>query len=316
MTTLLVDGDNLLTIGFFGLKNHFYKGVHIGAIYHFLNTLRRMFDLYKLDKICVFWDGEDSSSERRKIYHLYKENRHSRIKTPEEINSYNYQKYRVKEYLEEIYVRQGEFINCETDDCIAFYVQNTPHENKIIFSSDRDLTQLLDDKTKIYNPSHHKLYEKGDMFVYDHEEILIDNVKIVKILCGDPSDNIFGIKNLGIKRLITLVPEIKTEILTINDVRKRTNILFESDKHNDTIKNLLSGTSKLGVLGEEFFYLNSKLVELSEPFLHDEAKMEIYRLIHENLDTEGRSYKNTMRMMMQDGIFNLLPKTDDAWLKF
>ena len=54
MSVLLVDGDNLLTIGFHGLKNHFYKGQHIGAIYHFINTLRRSFETYNLDKIVVW----------------------------------------------------------------------------------------------------------------------------------------------------------------------------------------------------------------------------------------------------------------------
>jgi 5'-3' exonuclease len=82
---LLVDGDNLLTIGFFGLKNHFYKGEHIGAIYHFVNTLRRTIEIHHLDKIVVFWDGQDGSLTRKRYYHQYKENRKSRIRTEEEV---------------------------------------------------------------------------------------------------------------------------------------------------------------------------------------------------------------------------------------
>jgi len=316
MNTLVVDGDNLLTIGFYGLKNHFYKGKHIGGIFHFLNTLRRMFEIHNIEKICVFWDGKNSSIQRKQIYHQYKDKTGKKVRNEEEISAYNYQKNRVKQYLEEIYVRQTEFDDCESDDCIAFYVQNTPHEKKIIFSSDRDLTQLLDDNTKFYNPSHHILYKKGDTIEYDHENILIDNVKLIKMLCGDPSDNIYGIKNLGIKKLINLIPELKNEVLTLDDVKGRVNLLFESDKNNNTIKNILTGVTKMGVLGDEFFYINSKIVELKEPFLHNEAKMEILRLIHESLDKEGRSYKNTMKMMVEDGIFTLLPKTDDAWLKF
>ena len=74
MSVLLVDGDNLLTIGFYGVKNYFYKGTHIGGIYHFLNTLRRAFETYHLDKIVVFWDGLDGSQTRKKIYIHYKEN--------------------------------------------------------------------------------------------------------------------------------------------------------------------------------------------------------------------------------------------------
>jgi hypothetical protein len=55
---------------------------------------------------------------------------------------------------------------------------------------------------------------------------------------------------------------------------------------------------------------------LDEPFLTDEAIENITLLINESLDPEGRSYKNTMRMMMEDGLFNVLPKSDDAWTKF
>ena len=316
MSVLLVDGDNLLTIGFFGVKNYFYKGTHIGGIYHFLNTLRRSFETHHLDKIVVFWDGEDGSSSRKKIYHLYKENRRQRIRTEEELNSYGYQRNRIKQYLEELYVRQGEFEFCETDDCIAYYVQNSKNEKKIIYSSDGDLTQLVSEDTFIYNPSHGKLYKPNDNIVYDHEDVLVENVKLIKMICGDPSDNISGIKSMGIKRLLSLFPELKTKKLTLNEVRSKGNELFEKDKDNRLIKNLLTGLTKHGVFGDEFFNINEQIVSLDKPFLTDVARETINQLINENLDPEGRSYKNTMKMMMEDGLFNVLPKSDDVWVKF
>lgn len=313
---LLVDGDNLLTIGFFGLKNHFYKGEHIGAIYHFVNTLRRTIEIHHLDKIVVFWDGQDGSLTRKKFYHQYKENRKSRIRTEEEVHSYGRQRNRVKQYLEELFVRQGEYEFCETDDAIAYYSQNSPKENKIIFSSDGDLTQLVSENTKLYNPSHSKIYQPNDMFVYDHEQILIQNIKLVKMICGDKSDNIAGIKNLGVRRLITMVPEIKTHEISIDFVRDRFNTLFEENNDNNVVKNLLTGVTKYGVLGEEFFDVNSRIVSLDKPFLTDEARESINSLMNDVIDPEGRSYKNTMKMMMEDGIFLLLPKSDDAWINF
>lgn len=317
MKTLLVDGDNLLTIGFYALKNYFYKGDHIGGIFHFLNTLRYFFKNENLDKIVVFWDGEDNSIQRRKIYHKYKENGgKNKNWTETEKENYNYQKYRIQQYLEELYVRQGEFKYCESDDCIAYYVQNSPAEEKIIFSSDRDLAQLINDNTKLYNPRHKIFYGPGDMIEYDHENVLIENVKIIKMICGDSSDNIYGIKNLGIKKLINFYPEIKTEQITLDKIKEKSNMLFEENKNNKTLQNILSGTSKLGVLGDEFYIINEKIIELSNPFLTEEAKEDIINLIYENLDTEGRSYKNTMKMMMKDGIFSFLPKSDDAWLNF
>ena len=316
MSVLLVDGDNLLTIGFFGVKNYFYKGTHIGGIYHFLNTLRKSFESYHLDKIVVFWDGQEGSSSRKKIYHLYKENRRQRIRSEEELSSYSYQRNRIKQYLEELYVRQGEFVFCETDDCIAHYVQNSPNEKKIIYSSDGDLTQLVSENTTIYNPSHGKLYKQNDTFVYDHENVLVENVKLIKILCGDPSDNISGIKSMGIKRLLSLFPDIRTKKLSLDEIKQLGNELFDKDKDNKLIKNLLTGVTKHGVYGDEFFQINEQIVSLDKPFLTDDAIETINQLITENLDPEGRSYKNTMKMMMEDGLFNVLPKSDDAWVKF
>jgi 5'-3' exonuclease len=264
----------------------------------------------------VFWDGIEGSQTRKKIYIHYKENRRQRIRTEEELNSYNHQRDRVKQYLEELFVRQGEYEYCETDDNIAYYTQNSPDENKIIYSSDGDLTQLVSETTQIYNPSHGKIYKKNDTIVYDHEEILIDNVRLVKMMCGDPSDNIAGIKGMGVKRFLSLFPELKTERLTVEQIKDKCNLLFEQDKHNKLLANLLTGVTKHGVFGEEFFDVNNRIVSLDEPFLTDEAKENINQLINENLDPEGRSYKNTMRMMRDDGIFNLLPKSDDGFVNF
>lgn len=316
MSVLLVDGDNLLTIGFYGVKNYFYKGTHIGGIYHFLNTLRRAFETYHLDKIVVFWDGLDGSQTRKKIYIHYKENRKSRLRSEEEINSYGYQRDRVKQYLEELFVRQGEYEYCETDDCIAYYSQKSNNESKIVYSSDGDLTQLVSETTQIYNPSHGKIYKQNDTIVYDHEEILIENVKLVKMMCGDSSDNIAGIRGMGVKRFLSLFPELRTEKISIEQVKDKCNVLFEQDKTNRLVTNLLTGVTKHGVFGDEFFDVNSRIVSLEDPFLTDEAKQNIDSLINENLDPEGRSYKNTMKMMMEDGLFNVLPKSDDAWIKF
>ena len=315
MSVLLVDGDNLLTIGFFGVKNYFYKGEHFGGTYHFLNTLRRSFDDYRLDKIVVFWDGEEGASTRKKMYSRYKENRRQRIRSDKELESYSKQRRRVQQYLEEMYVRQGEFEFCETDDCIAYYSQNTK-ENCIVYSSDGDLTQLVSENVKVYNPSHRLLYGEDDIILYDKEEIHIQNVKIVKMICGDRSDNIAGIKNMGIKKLLSLFPELKDKPMTLQELIDKSNQLFEQDKNNNTIKNLLTGVTKYGVFGEEFFTLNESIVSLDQPFLTDEARETITALIHEELDPEGRSYRNTIKMMTEDGFFTVLPKSDDAWINF
>jgi len=116
--TLLVDGDNLFKIGFHGVREMYDNGDHLGGLYHFINILRRFLEEHNLDKVVVFWDGDSNSSIRKSIYPQYKANRR------QDMNEYKYESYlqqksRVKQYLEEIFVRQVEMINNEADDLIA-----------------------------------------------------------------------------------------------------------------------------------------------------------------------------------------------------
>ena len=133
--TLLVDGNNLLKIGFYGVKEYYHKGEHIGGIYHFLNTLRRFIQEQNFDKVVVMWDGESNSSARKLIYPKYKENRTS-TETDQKKESFYKQKDRIKQYLEEMFVRQVEVENNESDDLIAYYCQISDDEQKTIFSSE------------------------------------------------------------------------------------------------------------------------------------------------------------------------------------
>jgi DNA polymerase-1 len=313
--TLLVDGNNLLKIGFHGVKDYFNKGEHIGGLWHFLNTLRRFIDEENFSKVVVFWDGETSTSQRRLIYPKYKLNR----KAPEnelKEESFNKQKHRVKEYLEEMFVRQVEFPNSEADDLIAYYCQISKGEDKIVFSGDRDLTQLITDDVTIYSPNTKKYYKKGDNIKLHDIEIPHYNVKTFKILSGDKSDNIDGIYYLGEKTFVKLFPELLEKEVSFSDILTRGEELLKEQKDNSVLKNLLTGKTKEGIFGDEFFEINKKIVDLSEPLISDEGKELVESYYSESLDPDGRGYKNLIRMMMEDGIFKYLPKNDEAWVYF
>ena len=118
--TLLVDGDNLFKIGFHGVKELYNDGSHIGGVYHFINTIRRFLDEGQLDKVVVFWDGKYNSSIRKQLYPQYKANRRQDM-NEDKYASYLEQKSRVKDYLEEVFVRQVEMEDNEADDLIAYY---------------------------------------------------------------------------------------------------------------------------------------------------------------------------------------------------
>jgi DNA polymerase-1 len=313
--TLLVDGNNLLKIGFHGVKDYFNNGQHIGGIWHFLNTLRRFIEESNFNKVVVFWDGETSSSQRRIIYPKYKLNRKPSDNQLKEESFYN-QRQRVKQYLEEMFVRQVEFDNSEADDLIAYYCQISKGEYKTIFSADRDLTQLISEDVTIYSPNTKKYYKKGDMIKLHEIEIPHYNVKTFKILSGDKSDNIDGIYYLGEKTFIKLFPEILEKEVSFSDILSKGEELLKEQKDNTVLKNLLTGKTKEGIFGDEFFEINKKIVDLSQPLISEEGKELVEAYYSESLDPDGRGYKNLIRMMMEDGLFKYLPKGDEQWVYF
>ena len=313
--TLLVDGNNLFKIGFHGVKDYYHNGNHIGAIWHFVNTLRRFIEESNFDKVVVFWDGNENSIARKLLYPQYKENRRG-FDNPFKEESSNHQKERIKQYLEETFIRQINVESNEADDLIAYYCQISENEHKTIFSSDKDLTQLISENVTIYSPSSKSYFKYGDKIKIDSYEFPHYNIKTYKILSGDKSDNIDGIYYLGEKTLVKLFPEILEKPISFSDILVKAEELFKEDKENKVLKNLLTGKTKTGIYGDEFFVINEKIVDLSKPIITENAKEIVELYCKETLDPEGRGYRNLIKLMMEDGFFKFLPKGDDAWVNF
>ena len=261
------------------------------------------------------WDGDDNSSARKLIYPQYKEQRRDRD-NEYKLDSFTEQKERIKQYLEDCYIRQINVDNNEADDLIAYYCQISENEQKTIYSGDKDLTQLISDKVSVYYPRTKETYHLGSKIKCDVYEFPHQNIKTYKILSGDKSDNIDGISGLGEKTLIKFFPELLEKPVSITDILEKAENLLKENKNNKTLQNLISGKTKSGVYGEEFFIINEKIINLSNPLITDDAKELVELYYRETLDPDGRGHRNLIKMMMEDGFFKYLPKGDDAWVNF
>jgi 5'-3' exonuclease len=313
--TLLIDGDNLFKIGFHGVREYFVDGNHIGGVFHFLNTVRKQLEEHNYDRVIVFWDGDGNSISRREIYPKYKLNRRQDM-NEFKFESYQIQKSRVKEYLEECFVRQIRIDGNESDDLIAFYCQIAQDEDKVIFSSDKDLFQLIGPTTSLYSPIIKELFKMGDKVKFLGTEIIPENVMTIKVIMGDKSDNIDGIAQLGEKTFLRFFPEVVDTPQSVDDILSRTKTILKENGKNKALENLLLGKTKEGELGDSFFDVNKKIVDLSNPMITEDAKEIVELYYKESLDPEGRGSKNLIRMMTEDGFFKFLPKTDEAFLNF
>jgi 5'-3' exonuclease len=276
--------------------------------------IRKLINENQINRVVVIWDGENSIRSRLKLYPTYKSGR-DREMTDREMDNYQFQKVRVKEYLEELFIRQYITQDCEADDAIAYYVHNRkPDESILIATNDRDILQLLDENVHVYLFPKKLIITPGNfqMFFPYHYK----NVKLIKIITGDKSDAIHGIYGLGsdsaIEKLVILVPAIREREVTLDEV-----FMACEEKKSDTMcQNILTGKSPKGIFGKEFYVVNEKLINLSNPLIENIDTDNVQLLINERLDPTDRRFKNLLRMMIKDGTVRLIPGQMERWEEF
>ena len=335
--SLLVDGNNLLKISLVN-KELNDKGLDCGGVVMFLHQLGKVLQKKDFDYCTVCWDGEGSGFLRWKLYPDYKANRDkkyalydpnitpeyklqllqekvlldklkSKMETEDDDVCFKRQKSIIQRILDELCIRQFEFNIVEGDDIISNYVKNKPLEEKVvILSGDKDITQLISPTVVIYNPN------KKDFITESNSVKMLgvrhDNVVLEKMLCGDSSDNIKGVKGLGEATLHKLIPEFMTEKIGLDYVLNKVNELQGERK---TLKkkplvvldNILNGTT-MGVQGDKLYEVNKAIIDLSEPLLTDEAKNTMDEECYAPIDTSDRNVKNVYAIFTENHMYNLL----------
>ena len=118
---------------------------------------------------------------------------------------------------------------------------------------------------------------------------------------------------VGIKSLAKIKPEILEEKITLKDILKT---IQQKDNITKKEKNIINGITNTGKKGPEILETNFRIIGMGKKFLTKEALKGIKELSQAALDPEGRHWKNALDLMMSDGILNILPKQNDAWVDF
>mgnify|MGYP000578486296 CR=1 FL=1 len=339
--TLIVDGNNLLKISSVDKRLN-GKNEEYGIVYQFLWQIKNILQKRDFNFCYVMWDGEKSGQLRYQYYQDYKISRGktyeisgSKSEYDKQIESYckkviDYHKKNNKKEvkreetdeenferqqnilfsaLEELFVRQVICDEVEGDDLIAYYVKNKkPNEKIVIISGDRDLTQLISDDVCVYIPSLKKFITPDNHIKeigYTHENVLIK-----KMICGDNSDSIKGIKGVGEKTFFDLFPEAKTSKMDLESILRRSQELIDERIANkkkplESTKNIINRVT-IGCQGKDIYEINKKIIDLKEPLLTKEAKEELDALIHAPLDPENRSFKNLYTIIQENDMVDLL----------
>ena len=245
----------------------------------------------------------------KKVLNYSKSNKKEvkRVETDDE--SFQRQRYIIQNIFENLFIRQFMYDEVEGDDLIANYIKNKKSNEKVVIvSEDRDLTQLISDDVCQYIPSLKKFISVGNSV--KELGITHENILLKKILCGDASDNIKGIKGVGEQTLIKLFPEIKKEKTSIDSILERSKILLEERKENKkkplkSLENIINRVTD-GSQGKDIFEINKKIIDLSEPLLTEEAATCMKNEMYLPLDVEGRSIDNIYEIIYENEMNDML----------
>lgn len=153
-------------------------------------------------KVWVAWEGIGSVTERRKVFADYKANRE-----PKSEESPLFQQIPIlMRALTDMGVSQVWEDGLEADDMIASLVRGIlKDESNIIVSSDRDLLQLVGNKTVQMTPHPEKFYDAEA--VEQHYGVPPERLLAYRVLDGDKSDNIPGMFRFPRKKIASLINE-------------------------------------------------------------------------------------------------------------
>lgn len=208
---VLIDGNSILFRAYYAtaypgaelMKTS--EGVYTNALFSFVNMFEKI--EMKDASVLVAFDTKEPT-KRHEAYEDYKA---GRVKMPEELVV---QIPLIHTYLDLMGIPTYSKPGYEADDIIGTMAKIGQKEGfeVEIYSSDRDLLQLVDKKIRV------NLLKKGmkEVHVYDPDK-LFDTYGLspeqfidLKALMGDPSDNIPGIPGVGEKTAIKLLKQYDT----------------------------------------------------------------------------------------------------------
>lgn len=216
---MVIDSLNLFLRNYFMSPALSSNGPPVGGVLGYLRSLQKCIRQIKPDEVIIVWDGPGGSTKKRKIFKDYKAgrkpvkmNRGNSFLTDEqdEANKF-WQQSRLFEYLNNFPVIQIMQPQVEADDLIAFVVKNHKYDgwHKIIISSDKDFIQLCDKDTVLYRPVQDEILTWKK--VTEQYGIHPNNFTIARAMEGDKSDNIAGVKGIGLKSVSKYLPFLSEE---------------------------------------------------------------------------------------------------------
>jgi DNA polymerase-1 len=304
---------NTLIRSFSLLKAMNPSGAHIGGLVGFLRSLGYVTRIFDPTRVIVVWDGKGGSANRKNIDPNYKAQRAtSRIThwglydtKEQETEALIGQLYRVQDYLECLPIHQIGMEKLEADDIMAYLAKRASKAGKkvTIVSSDKDFFQLIDKNIEVYAPVKKKTFTYEN--VIDEIKVLPENYNIVKALLGDNSDNLPGVKGLGIKTILSEWSSFTHDSnASLQDIWDLCEVKMEEKKPKKIFAKIIHEWDRVMTNYKLMDLHNTALDEKEVSFVEDNLKLPVP-------DLQTGAF---LRMLDQDKIEGITKNTE-GWLE-
>lgn len=287
---------------------------HFGAVIGSLNSIKSFITKTNPTDVYVITDGEKAALRRKMMLKEYKANRKKEwsrgacraydfLNEQDQKDNWSFQKKRLDQYLDVLPIKTIAIPYLEADDVIA-QISNTMNNEEtqiVIYSSDADYQQLINENVYCYNPITKKLLNKDKFF--EKHGILPNNYIYLKCIQGDNSDNVTGIKGIGPKTLLKMVPELAER--KIESVSEFLDICQHAiNSGNKTYSKSMLNKFKLVLDSVDKIQLNYNIMQLSDVDISQQSRDLINRVINEDVNKFSKS--NLRTMFYEDKMFNNL----------
>jgi len=306
---LIIDAMNTLIRSFSLLKAMNPTGTHVGGLVGFLRSLGYVTRIFDPTRVVIIWDGKGGSGNRQNIDPNYKAQRASARIThwglydtrEEEQEALIGQLFRTRDYLDCLPVHQIVIEKLEADDIMAYLAKRASNAGKkvTIVSSDKDFLQLIDNNIEVYAPVKKKTFTKDN--ILEEIKVLPTNFNIVKSLLGDNSDNLPGVKGLGIKTIVAEFPKLLTEKTDLDYVYKVAEEKLEGKKIFAKILHNWDRVEK-----------NFQMMDLHDTVLDEKEIEYVEKVLHSTVpDLQTGAFLHHMDQDKIEGI----TKNTEGWLE-
>jgi len=308
---MVIDGLNTFIRVFSAVPALNDDGQHIGGVTGFLRSIGAVIRQLKPTRCIIVFDGKGGSKRRKSIYSDYKANRANKTafnryqefaSLQDEQDSMRRQFGRMIQYLNCLPVTTMSIDNVEADDIIAYIANEIYTEDRqkcTIVSTDRDFLQLVNHRINVWSPIKKRLYTPSLL----QEEIGINekNYLLYRAITGDKSDNIEGIKGVGLKSLIKHFPMMTEDReVSVNEI---IDYAVQQDSKYKVVKTLAAAAEQLD--------LNYRLMQLKEVDINGSAKMFAMNMCKQ--DIQKLDVLEFKKMFMRDKMYTVI-KDLDSWL--